>query len=783
MTILLKILFGILLLLTTVLGLASFLIDPNAYKEDITTQIAEATGLQIAIEGDLSLSLFPSIELEINDASVANSAGFGEEPLARLEQARIRAKWSPLLGGHLVVERILLRGLTLNLIRNVQGHGNWEQQTAATSADPPSTADPGGPRIYPVVYTESTAGAAGPSPIDRVSINTVEITDSRVQWTDQLFGSRIIVSELNGSTGRIAAETPIGLKLNGKASGLGRGWNTSITLDTLVTTDRDIRYLALSPTELHLTELTTAQGFVGQAVLTAAIEADLTTRRYLANGLTVRFTAGGAALWNASIQADLLTDLTLDLRAQTLQLSPLSVSSGALQLNGNLTAQQLSNAPTAGGHLTISEVDLRAWLKQQGLPTLITADPAALSKVALKTDWQMAAGRLDLRTMELTLDQTRGTGWAALLPTNPAGYRFEIEVDTIDLDRYLPLAVDGRTSAIFGQGRQAAITPVGYDPTTAPTVVVSAAAMPAVQAIPVAHPTPSLFPVELIRHLDLDGHIKLGELRIAKLVFEDTKLHIGAVKGRMHIENAVEHFYDGRIDGTMALAAQTDLPGLSLEQRAAGVRMGQMLKDLTGDDVLTGRGEISARLNASGQDLDSIKRSLNGKLQLNLSAGVIKGFDIQQMISEAQARLTGKPTPPWRPAQTEYTTLTASARILDGVLNNDDLLGTSEYLHVNGHGSIDIANEQLDYRLSPRLVDPPEGRGIKELEDIPIPVRLTGDFRNPKWDVELGSVLRDVANRGLGEDIEEKAGKLIRKLEESTGIKGLEQGLRGLFGF
>ena len=80
------------------------------------------------------------------------------------------------------------------------------------------------------------------------------------------------------------------------------------------------------------------------------------------------------------------------------------------------------------------------------------------------------------------------------------------------------------------------------------------------------------------------------------------------------------------------------------------------------------------------------------------------------------------------------------------------------------------------------FVKPPQGRGIKELEDIPIPVHLTGSFDRPQWNVDAGSALREVGKRQLDKQLEGQGGDALKKLDERTGIKGLEKGLRGLFG-
>ena len=128
--------------------------------------------------------------------------------------------------------------------------------------------------------------------------------------------------------------------------------------------------------------------------------------------------------------------------------------------------------------------------------------------------------------------------------------------------------------------------------------------------------------------------------------------------------------------------------------------------------------------------------------------------------------------------QTDFKDLRASAEVEAGVLSNRDLVATADKLRVTGKGTLDLVRERFDYRFAPMWVQPPEGGGIKELEGIPVPVHLTGSFARPRWDVDVAGALRAVAER----ELQGQGGGLFKKLEERTGIKGLEQGLRGLFG-
>ena len=51
--------------------IVSMTFDPNDYKDDITAAVERATGRQLALEGDLSLALFPTIRIAVGSAAIS----------------------------------------------------------------------------------------------------------------------------------------------------------------------------------------------------------------------------------------------------------------------------------------------------------------------------------------------------------------------------------------------------------------------------------------------------------------------------------------------------------------------------------------------------------------------------------------------------------------------------------------------------------------------------------------------------------------------------------------
>jgi AsmA protein len=71
--------------------------DPNDYKDKISAGVKEATGRDLVIEGELELSLFPWLAIEIGRTELGNAPGFDDTPFASFDSARLSVQVLPVL--------------------------------------------------------------------------------------------------------------------------------------------------------------------------------------------------------------------------------------------------------------------------------------------------------------------------------------------------------------------------------------------------------------------------------------------------------------------------------------------------------------------------------------------------------------------------------------------------------------------------------------------------------------------------------------------------------------
>ena len=124
-------------LATLVVGAAIFigwLFDPNDYKDYVAEWVESRTGRDFVIEDDLELTFFPWLGVETGGLRLGNAEGFGAQAFATAERAIVRVNILPLFLARVEFGNLEVDGLELNLGRDLERRGNWEDLLANACA-------------------------------------------------------------------------------------------------------------------------------------------------------------------------------------------------------------------------------------------------------------------------------------------------------------------------------------------------------------------------------------------------------------------------------------------------------------------------------------------------------------------------------------------------------------------------------------------------------------------------------------------------------------------------
>lgn len=114
------------------------LVDLGAYRARIEALASEALGMEVSVEGPISLGVLPSLHVAVSGVRVDNSG----TRVAIVDEARLQLGLTALLQGRVQVTRVGLAGSQFQLVRDGAGRLNVQAaaapEGAAGPADPPA---------------------------------------------------------------------------------------------------------------------------------------------------------------------------------------------------------------------------------------------------------------------------------------------------------------------------------------------------------------------------------------------------------------------------------------------------------------------------------------------------------------------------------------------------------------------------------------------------------------------------------------------------------------------
>lgn len=280
---------------------------------------------------------------------------------------------------------------------------------------------------------------------------------------------------------------------------------------------------------------------------------------------------------------------------------------------------------------------------------------------------------------------------------------------------------------------------------------------------------------------DVKGSIRIGTLQVSKLKLAKLNAKLNLAGGRLDVAPLSMNLYEGTANGSLSLNAAGNQVGL--KQHLAGISINPLMKDLADKDLLEGRGNVALDVTSRGDSITAMKKALGGTASVNLKDGAIKGINLAQTLRDLKGKLgaaSGKREDATQQAKagdkTDFSELSASLKIANGVAHNEDLAMKSPFLRLSGAGDIDIGGGQMNYVAKASVVASATGQGgqgLDQLKGLTVPVRVTGPFEKLSYTLEFGSLVADVAKA----KVEEKKEEIKAKAEDKVKDK-----LKGLFG-
>jgi AsmA protein len=764
--------------------------DPNAYKGLAIDWMKTHRARTLAIDGPIKLSVFPRLAVQLSAVKLSEKGRADE--FAALDEASLSVAVLPLLRRQLVVDHVSARGLRLVYRRDAQGKTNIDDLLAGDAPPPGAPASP-------------ASQAASGAPL-RFDVSSVQLDDLRLSLRDerdQLSGE-VTLNSLH--TGRLAdqVESPVKLQaelamkapaVKGRLSG-----ETKLTL-LLAQQGVKLRDMQLGwqgdafGVQAMDVKIQGALGYDGQRGTLDAQDLDL--------GLGA--TLGSLKLVNSRVQ---IKHFAFDPAARNLSLNALQVKlagtqggqplsatldwpelnvkgealtgsalSGKLSLEGPTAVDASFKSAAPGGSFDMVKVPgFEATLKgsmkgtsgQRELAGTVRADlqlqPAksafALDALAAQLKIQEPSLQplvLDMRGKadaspqaahwtlagQINANPFRSEG-AVTLAGTPITVKASANFEALDLNRLLPPSSTAPAPAPAATDKPAADTPVDLSP---------------------------------LRALQGEFSLRIGSFAYQTYRVSDAALDASLQGGMLRVSKLYGKTWGGVLDATAFADARASR--VAVKATATGVNVNTLLKDVAKKDILEGTGRVVADIETAGRSVNEMKARLKGTAALQLRDGAIKGVNLAKSLRQAKAALSMKQDSSQKATQaekTDFSELTASFVITDGIARNADLDAKSPFLRLNGSGTVDIGRSRIDYTARATVANTTKGQDgadLAALKGVTVPVLLTGPLDAIDWKIQWSQIAAQVLKS-------EVTGKAEEKLKESLrGKLGLPSAASG----
>ncbi len=480
--------------------------------------------------------------------------------------------------------------------------------------------------------------------------------------------------------------------------------------------------------------------------LTTELDADLEAKIFKLEDLALDVIARGANMPNGKQDLALRGAVDFDQTQGTVALKDLLLTVVGLKLKAAINGQGLNgDAPNLKGTVSAEPFSPRLLFTGLGIKLPDSADPGVLASASFNANYEGSLKGARLNNLALKLDQSAATGSMTVNDFSSPVIGFALKVDQFDADRYLPKPeAPGKTSGPTADSKKTA-------------------------------QTDDKIPIDALDKLSLNGTFELAKFKLRNLNFTDVTLKLNAPKGAVKTQELAAKFYGGTINQNARVMPGTR-PAYAINANLSGVNAGQAWRDYKNKDVIEGTARINAALTTNGLTMNDLKRALDGDVGFRFENGAVKGFDLAEIIRKGEALYRGETyAAAAQKPSTDFSEISGSAKITNGVLRSDDLAAKSPLFRLGGAGTVDLIADRIDYVAQPTVVGTLTGQGGKELstlKGVTIPITVYGSLSSPQYKIDWGQILKAKAMEKISEEVD-------KRLKESGGDIG--KALEGLF--
>ena len=681
--------------------------NANNFKTEIIQYVKEHTQRELVLPGDIKVTFFPRLGMDSGKMLLKQRNSARE--FASVDNARLYIAWLPLLHRQLVFDHVEIDGARANLIRFKDGTTNYDDLLIRDESLAPVTFD----------------------------IDSVRITNSSVNWQDEMKWQRVALQDLQIETGRLADTVPGNLKASFHLNAEVVHSDSNIELRSRLFYDRkagryefadiegtlqgtaagfsnlDLKFkgdLDNHPAqELLLAEnmVVSATGNYGQrSIETRLGVAKLQFAKSILSGSELTLDATLSQFdekWTTTVQMPAF-DLTNKIFSAAQLSADFDFKGDGRSLQGKLSSPVSADFDTTH-KLLLSAIAMDISAKHP----MLSGELSAKATGSMRAD---LAERNANFAFNAKIDDSNITGTLALKDFNHPAYTFDLNINRLPLDRYI--------SADWIKRYQDDATRID---------------------------------LAGLKDMDLRGRLRVAEIKTAK--FEAGKLaaDIKVEQSAITIEPLAARLYGGALAGSISVTAQ-GTPQITIKQNLRGFQMNALLANTAGADRLTGKGDLALDISAEGTSIGALRKTLDGSVSLVLGHGSLAGINLRTALLEGKDDLGVKSEPRAHEAmfglRTDFSELKAAFNIKEGSSHGNSFDMKSPLFRIAGEGNLALDSASMDYQLAATVASALNRRNageLTELKGVTVPVRVSGPYASPSIALDFAAANGDIVTK------------------------------------
>jgi AsmA protein len=244
-----------------------------------------------------------------------------------------------------------------------------------------------------------------------------------------------------------------------------------------------------------------------------------------------------------------------------------------------------------------------------------------------------------------------------------------------------------------------------------------------------------LFDLNSLTTTDLDMRLSAARVTVGKSTLGRTALGANLRGGTLALSIGEAQMYGGIAKGSFNIARSDAVVDVKAQFQFIDVDLLSCAGELFGVTKLSGRGNLSVALEATGNSPFGLAQSLDGTATLTGHDGAISGFNVEQLLKRLERRpLSGGNL---RSGSTPYDNLTIALKFSDGIATAEDVRVEGPAARITLTGTASIPTREYDLKGVASLTSAPNAP-----PGFDLPFIIQGPWDDPLIFPEPESLIR-----------------------------------------